>query len=142
MPDTLVLPDSIGGRGHVLPGAFVCSWTDGGRDAVWVHLQGELDLATVPQLTQTLRRPELQARLVVLDLRELTFIDSSGVHAIVEADSRARRDGRRLVVLRGSANVDRLFTLTGSSDRLEFGDLDPEEPAVQVLLQLAAKELA
>ena len=142
MPDTLVLTKSIGGRADVLPGAFVCSWTDGGRDAAWVHVGGELDLATAPQLTQPLRLPELQARLVVLDLRELTFIDSSGLHAIIDADRRIRRAGRRLVVLRGPANVDRLFTLTGSSDRLEIGDLDPGEPAVQVLMQLAAKELA
>ena len=43
----------------------------------------------------------MQAQLVVLDLRELAFMDSSGVHAIVNASIRARQVGRRLVLLRG-----------------------------------------
>ena len=49
------------------------------------------------RLERTLSRS--QARLVVLDLRELTFIDSSGVHAIVSAGIRARKGGRRLVLV-------------------------------------------
>jgi anti-sigma B factor antagonist len=140
MPDTLDRPDSIGTRADVSP-AFVCSWTDGGRDAAWVHLAGELDIATAPQLEWTLGLDELQARLVVLDLRELVFIDSSGVHAIVKASRSARQAGRRLVLFRGPPSVDRLFALSGSSDDLEIGDLDPGDPPVQVLPQLAQEDL-
>jgi anti-sigma B factor antagonist len=142
MHDALVRPDSIAGRAGELPPAFACSWTDGGRDAAWIHIAGELDLATVSRLEQTLCRAELQARLVVLDLRELAFMDSSGVHAIVSASRRARQAGGRLVLLRGPPNVDRMFVLTGSSGDVEIGDLGSGEPPVQVLLQLADRERA
>ena len=77
------------------------------------------------------------ARLVVLDLRGLAFMDSSGVHAIVDAGIRARQGGRRLIVLRGPPNVDRVFTLAGRRDDVEIHDLDPVEPPVQALLRLA-----
>ncbi len=124
MPNALALPAStrIGADGSSR--VFECSWTDGGLDAAWVHVAGELDLATAPQLVRTLREPQLQARLVVLDLRELAFIDSCGVRAIADASTEARRGGRRLVLLRGPANVDRLFTLAGHSEDVEIGDVD------------------
>jgi anti-anti-sigma factor len=141
MPETLVLSDSIAGRADARSPAFVCSWTDGGLDAAWVHVDGALDFATLPELVRTLRLPQLQARLVVLDLRELRFISSSGVHAIVNASIRARQAGRRLVLLRGPANVDRMFTVTGSSDVVEIGDVDPVEIPAQPLLALAVEDL-
>ncbi len=142
MLHALVLPDSIAGREDVLPPAFGCSWTDGGPDAAWVHVVGELDIATTPQLERTLRDAQLDARLVVLDLRELEFMDSSGVHAIVNATIRARHVARRLLVLRGPPHVDRVFTLAGRSDVVEIHDLDPIDPPVQALLQLAEARLA
>jgi anti-anti-sigma factor len=125
-----------------LPPPFACSWTNGGLDASCVHVTGELDIATTPQLDRMLREPESQTRLVVLDLRELAFMDSCGVHAIVDASARAREVGRRLVLLRGRPDVDRVFTLTGSSDSVEIGYVDPVEPPVQPPLQLTKEELA
>ena len=101
-------------------------------DAAWVQVAGALDIATTPRLVRTLRESQSHARLVVLDLRELTFMDCSGVHAIVDASRRARRAGRRLVVLRGRPHVDRLFWLTGTSDAVDVVDDAPvegEEPA-------------
>lgn len=125
MPDALVFPDPFGGRAAFLPPPFVCSWTDGTLDAANVHVSGELDIATTPQLQRMLNEPQLQARLVVLDLREVAFIDASGVHVIVNASIGARRVGNRLVLLRGGPDVDRVFALTGSSDDVEIVDLDP-----------------
>jgi anti-anti-sigma factor len=125
MPDKMVLPDTVGGRADILPPAFVCSWTNGTLDSASVHVAGELDIATTPQLQKTLREPQLQAQLVVLDLRELAFLDSSGVHAIVNASIIARQLGRRLVLLRGGLDVDRVFTLTGSAGDVEIVDIDP-----------------
>jgi hypothetical protein len=52
------------------------------------------------------------AWLVLLDLRELMSMDRAGVQTIVEASLSARRLGRRLVLLRGVPDVDRMFTLT------------------------------
>jgi anti-sigma B factor antagonist len=114
-----------------LPPPFTCSCTNGGLDAAWVHVGGELDIATTPQLERTLS--QTQARLVVLDLGELAFIDSCGIHAIIDAGTRARRAGRRLVLVRVPANVERMFTLTGSSGQVEIGDVEPVAPPVHEL---------
>lgn len=130
MAQVLVLPDPIAGRADALLPAFTCSCTDGGLDAAWVHVTGELDVATTPQLVRTLRETQLRAQLVVLDLREITFMDCSAVHAIVNASIRSRRVGRRLILMRGPPNVDRLFTLTGTADQVEIGDVGLVEPHV------------
>jgi anti-sigma B factor antagonist len=140
MPHTpALLSSSIAGRA---PPLFSCSSTTDTPGVVCVHLSGELDLVGAPELARTLRNAQRQARLVVLDMRELTFMDSSGVHVIVAASKNARLAGRRLVVLRGPRNVDGAFTLTGTSGELETYDLDPPEPPGQVMLQLAAEVLA
>jgi anti-sigma B factor antagonist len=119
--------------------AFRCVRGPGGFGAASVHLRGELDLATAPQLEQTLREAQRDASLVVLDLRELEFMACAGLHVIVDAAERARRDGRRLIVLRGPAQVDRLFRLIGAADVVEISDNDPRQPATdQGLPQVAA----
>ena len=100
MPDPLLSLDSITRSLDPVQPALVRSSTGGGADAAWVRVPGRLDLAAVPQLVRTLRQTQLKARLVVLDLRELQLIDSSGVHVIVNASIRARRLGGRLVLLR------------------------------------------
>ena len=130
-------PDSVVARADVLPPTFACSHANVGLGAAWVHVAGELDIATTSQLDRTLREAELQTRLVVLDLREVGFMDSAGVHAIVDASVRAREVGRRLVLLRGPPDVDRMFALTGSSDEVEICDVDRGAPPGQALRQLA-----
>jgi anti-sigma B factor antagonist len=137
----LALFDSIAGSAYALPPVFVRSWANRDPEAVWVHVAGDLNVATAPQLARTLREPRLEAPLVVLDLRDLVQIDSSGVHAIVNAAIRTRQAGHRLVLLRGPPNVDRVFTLTGSSGDLQIVDVDLVEAPVQVLLQLADQVL-
>jgi anti-anti-sigma factor len=135
------LLDTGADRMSGLPSDFVCSWTDGGVDAVWMHVAGELDVAAAPRLDLTLRDPQLQARLVVLDLRDLTFMDGAGLHTIVSASDRARRGGGRLVLLRGPPNVSRVFDLAERSAELEMGDIDSAEPSTTALLRLAEQDL-
>jgi anti-sigma B factor antagonist len=125
-------PVSAAARTDALPPLFACSCT-GGLDATWVHVAGELDIATTPQLERTLNESLSQARLVVLDLRELVFIDSCGVHAIVGAGIGAWVAGRRLVLVRVPSNVERMFMLTGSSDQVEIRDVGPVAPPVHAL---------
>ena len=120
--------------------AVVCSHVKRGLGVAFVSVTGELDLATAPLLERRLRERHSQARLLVLDLRELSFMDSSGVHVIADANTRARHGGERLVILRGPPHVDRVFSLTGTDVELEIHDLDPAEPPVQVLLQLPGRE--
>jgi anti-sigma B factor antagonist len=124
------------------PADFCCIVSDGGLDVASVRVTGELDIATAPQLKQTLAHAEGRARRVVLDLRELTFMDTSGVHAIVDASARATAAGRLLVLVRGPSQVDRVLALTGARDRLDIVELDPGEPPVQALVQLAGQERA
>lgn len=127
MSRTLALSSSTAELPAV-PAAFECSLVNGDPDAVCVHAIGELDIATTPRLELALRDALLMARLVVLDLGDLAFIDSAGIHAIVNASIRAREGARRLVILRGPANVDRLFQLTNTLGQLEFAHADSLGP--------------
>ncbi len=90
-----------------------------------VAAAGELDLATAPKLDAALRRAQAKAEVVVLDLRGVEFMDCDGLHVLLAADHRARRAGGRLVVVRGSATVQRLFGLVGLGPRLELVDRPP-----------------
>jgi anti-sigma B factor antagonist len=89
---------------------------------------GELDLSGAAVLEAELDRlagdPELAS--VVLDLRGLEFMDSSGLRLIVLADMQAREAGRRFVLVRGPEVVHRVFEITRMSGRLDFVD-DPED---------------
>lgn len=132
-------PQSIADRADTMR-PFACSSTAGGLDAAWVHVAGALDIATSPELERAL--DESPALLVVLDMRDLGFMDCSGVHTIVDASVRARADGRRLILLRGMPNVDRVFALTGTSSIVEVGDIDPQpEPPGQLHLHFTDETL-
>jgi anti-sigma B factor antagonist len=100
---------------------FSCSRIDAAGAARLV-LGGELDVATVSHLDDALRRAQADAPLVIVDLRELQFTDSGGAHLILAADRRARRAARRLVVVRGPADVERGFALMGIDRQLELVD--------------------
>jgi anti-sigma B factor antagonist len=65
-------------------------------------------------------------RLLILDLRGLTFVDSTGLRLIMSAHGRARASGRRLVLVRGPDVVQRVFKITRLERELEFVD-DPTE---------------
>jgi anti-sigma B factor antagonist len=125
--------DSTAASSDAAPSSFVCTWKAAGLDAAWVLLAGELDLTTAPEARLTVRDAQLHARVVVLDLRKLTFIDATGVHVILNAACSARREGGRVMLVRGPAQVDRMLTLTAASDEVLIVDLDPAEPAKELL---------
>jgi anti-sigma B factor antagonist len=76
-------------------------------------LSGELDTASVPILRENLAPLEGNGlSTIVLDLRDLTFIDSSGLLAFLEARRRAMSNGHRLVMSGASSAAQRLFELT------------------------------
>lgn len=93
--------------------------------AVRVALAGELDIASVPWIDGVLRTAQSEAEVVVLDLRALQFMDCSGAHLILAADRRAELAGCRLLVVRGPAQVSRLFELAGLDRRLTVVDEPP-----------------
>jgi anti-sigma B factor antagonist len=96
-----------------------------------VQPRGELDLATAETLRSTLDAAiaetlsaaldgmEHEARLV-LDLRGLSFIDSTGLHLLVALDQRAQRDGFQLTLLAPAAPIDRAIQLCGLDQILPF----------------------
>ncbi len=94
-------------------------------EQVTVSLKGELDLSTVAKVEEELRRVEASAAtLLVLDLSGLTFLDSTGLRAVITADERARAQGRRFVIVKGPDAVQRVFAITRLEERLEMVDDD------------------
>ena len=92
-------------------------------DGALIELAGELDLATAPKLDDEMKRLEEDGpAVIVLDLRGLAFMDSSGLRALLAADSRAREAGRRLVLVRGDERVQRVLRITRLDERLEIVD--------------------
>jgi anti-anti-sigma factor len=90
---------------------------------VRVALKGELDLSTVNKVEEELESLEAGgAKLIVLDMSRLTFLDSTGLRCLVTADQRARDAGGRLVLVRGPDAVQRVFTITRLEERLEMVD--------------------
>jgi anti-anti-sigma factor len=96
-------------------------------EAVVLALAGELDVASSAELDDAIDRAfESSASPLVVDLRELEFIDSTGLGVLVKASQRARDSERGFGLVRGGAQVQRLLDLTGLADRLTVADT-PEE---------------
>jgi anti-sigma B factor antagonist len=93
---------------------------------VRLALSGELDISTGMRLDEELKRWEAdEPGLMVIDLRRLEFMDSSGLRTLIAADSRARDGGRRLVIVQGPDVVKRVFRVTRLDERLEIVDEPP-----------------
>jgi anti-sigma B factor antagonist len=88
--------------------------TDRADGGVVVAATGEIDMSTSPQLRAALRDPQASAPAVVLDLRAVTFMDSSGLGVIVGQHKRAREEGYRFAVaVDGAPEVRRILELSG-----------------------------
>jgi anti-sigma B factor antagonist len=99
---------------------------DAGR-ALVIALSGELDLASSPALQEELERAAAaETPMLIIDLRELDFMDSTGLSVLVRAHQRIEEGGRQLAMVRGPQQVQRLLSLTGVADRLTLVD-SPEE---------------
>lgn len=94
--------------------------------ATVIAVSGELDLASSPALQEELDRVSSDSELLIIDLRELDFMDSTGLSVLVRAHQRAEEQGRRLAMVKGPQQVQRLLSLTGVADRLTLVDT-PEE---------------
>ena len=88
-----------------------------------VSLHGELDGATAKELeAEFIRIEATSVSRIVLDLRELEFIDSTGLAVIMRAHERAKRDGHVLRVLRPNGQVGRVFEICHLDEVLAFGN--------------------
>ena len=82
-------------------------------DAVWLHLEGELDRSTVPELNSAFSAAERQQpETVGLEASRVAFVDAGGLHALVSAARRARTSGRRFVIANPAAPLRRLLSRT------------------------------
>ena len=85
-----------------------------------IALEGELDYSSALILDDELRRAESCVHnVLVLDLSELRFMDSTGLGIIATSYRRMRRGGRRLIIASPTRAVRRIFQLTGMLERLE-----------------------
>lgn len=97
-----------------------------GRAAI-IAVSGELDLASSPALQEELDRVATSdSQLVIVDLRGLDFMDSTGLSVLVRAHQRSEEQGRQLAMVKGPQQVQRLLSLTGVGERLTLVDA-PED---------------
>jgi anti-sigma B factor antagonist len=95
-------------------------------DTASVALTGELDIATAPALEEKLAALPHEITRVVLDLRELAFIDSTGLRVVLGLANGLGENSARVVIVKGPEPVQRVFTLTGADRELVMID-DPSE---------------
>jgi anti-sigma B factor antagonist len=91
-----------------------------GDNALVLDLSGELDISSVQDLEAAFKAHNGVPRVLVLDLRRLSFIDSTGLRSILRVESKMRSLGKRVVLVPGPESVERVFRLTGLDHRLEF----------------------
>ena len=90
-------------------------------NAIRIALRGELDLEHAYTFDEELKSIEaLRPDCICIDLRELTFVDSSGIGRLVAARRRAMKSGHRLVLVRGPAAVQRVLQLTAMDEAFEM----------------------
>jgi anti-sigma B factor antagonist len=95
-------------------------------EVVHVRPVGEIDLDTASQVRD--RLDELTSagfRRLILDLRGVTFLDSTGLRLVLETDASARADGFEFGLIEGPETVQRAFEITGLRGALPFVDPPP-----------------
>lgn len=95
-----------------------------GTERARIRLNGELDLSNAPAFAR--RLAELEARapeLLEIDLRGLTFMDSSGLAELFDANRRAREEDRRMVVVKDHGPIERVLNLARVEDVMNVVDL-------------------
>ena len=95
-----------------------------------VRLVGELDKDSAPRFEAELKRVEAtDAREIIVDLSGLTFIGSDGLKVFIHANARSRDGANRLMLVRGSDEVQSTFEMSGLLSRLPFDDDREQNPA-------------
>jgi anti-sigma B factor antagonist len=104
--------------------------TDERGEATIVSLFGELDLSSAGVLRGEFDRIAAEAtqRELILDLRELDFLDSTGLRMFLELAARRRAHAHPLAVTGANDAVQRLFTVTGTTTRFRFVTAPEAEP--------------
>ena len=93
------------------------------RSSSWscvISVSGELDRLTVPSLRELIEEElaDESIRQLVVDLRDVEFMDGGGLRLLLEASEKMRSDGRRFCVVCTNPHVLRLFTLIDARGHL------------------------
>jgi anti-sigma B factor antagonist len=99
---------------------------EGSVEVVAVH--GEVDLATADSVRAELRMAFERSRSVVLDLRDVGFMDTQGLAVVIEVQQASAEDGGTFAITRAPDHVHRLFDMIGLTPRLTIVD-DPAAAA-------------
>jgi anti-sigma B factor antagonist len=109
-------------RGSLMPSTVFTVQDVQSEERHTLVLSGELDIATAPELEEAIAGVcENGESAVVLDLSELTFMDSTGLQAILAADRLCEKRGHDFWLTGVRGAVRRLFDLTGAFGALRFG---------------------
>ncbi|ONI89032.1 hypothetical protein ALI144C_05940 [Actinosynnema sp. ALI-1.44] len=102
--------------------APILSWTiEPGDDSTIVHVNGDVDMLTEHEFGAAVRAAlDTPAPIVILDLGEVTFLGSIGIHTVVMAHDEACRTERTLRVVEGAAAVRRVMDVTGLNQVLSL----------------------
>jgi len=115
---------------RVRPHPFEVSVDDLGRVKV-VRVQGEVDAATAPRIGETVNRLLGMRERVVLDLRDVDFMDLHGLGVMIRATRRARSDGGSFAIACPAPCVRRLVELVHAENELRIlpDGSDPRDAA-------------
>ena len=94
-------------------------------DAIVVAFAGDLDLVRTAEAEAVLLDAQAPGATVLLDLRDLRFLDSSGLRLVLQAQRRAQAGQGRLLVAPGTGAVRRVLDLSGVAALLELVDPPP-----------------
>jgi anti-sigma B factor antagonist len=93
------------------------------RSEVAVVGAGELDMSTVDALDRQVKElVDAGFDHVAIDLRQVTFIDSSGLRVLLALRNDAKRDGRTLTLVRPPRSAERVFELSGTRGLFDWRD--------------------
>lgn len=99
------------------------------RDDAFVSVEGDVDLTTFGAVASALDAARVGATVLVLDLHDVGFMDTSGLRLVISEQQRAETDGYRFVVIPGTGKVQRLFEIAGFSDGHPLFADPPTRPA-------------
>jgi anti-sigma B factor antagonist len=101
---------------------------DAGDLVTRVAVYGEVDLSTVDPIDREIESATAQPDLshLVVDLRGMTFMDSTGLRLLLSLLNRAKRNDYRLTVVRASQHVHRAIEIAGLAEIMDFVDEPPD----------------
>ena len=102
-----------------------------GQERVVVRVFGEIDIATADYVGNRLTElVESGYTELIADLREVTFIDSTGIRMLITSYNRAKQVGSKVSIVVGGGETRRILEMTGLLDHLEIeGIVAQEEPS-------------